>query len=107
MKCLKLLILSGITALLSFQGLFALDAAINFYAADRYFYRYDNNADTARFQNDVSLSGNIVPRLNLSATLWSSQRMEFMNGGFTLPEELDYQVCLAYNDPSWSLAAYA
>lgn len=86
---------------------FGLDASINTYLNDKAYYRFFSDISAARFQYDVSLSGDLTENLNLSGILWSSHRFEFLNSGFTTPEELDYQVFLTYSAGDLSITANA
>lgn len=83
---------------------FTVDASMNFNIADKYYHRFASEASAARFQYDAGLSQDFLSVLNATAVLWSSHRLNFQNGGFTLPEELDYQGFLSYDSESFMVS---
>ena len=88
--------------LLTLSVTFGLDASINFYGADKFYYRFFQEPSTGRFQYDVNISGDVASNLNLAFSLWSSHKIILLRGGFSLPEELDYNLSLSYYDPAFS-----
>jgi hypothetical protein len=76
---------------------FSLDATANAFLSDRYYYRFINDPSSMRLQYDVNLSQPISDNLNVSFSLWNSERTALFNGGFTIPEELDYILTGSYS----------
>jgi hypothetical protein len=85
-----------------FARVFCMDASVNVYAADRYYYRFTNDASAGRIQYDATVSGDVTSNLNVSFTFWGSEKMLFLSGGFTAPEEVDYQLNASWNEKTWS-----
>lgn len=80
---------------------FSLDATINSFLTDRYYYRFINDPSCMRLQYDVNLFQTVFDVFSVSFTLWNSEKTSVFRGGFTTPEELDYILTGSYNGDSF------